>query len=144
MYQDDYSKVEGLLPTSSYTDKLYNQHHQKIILIYVLEGYITSHGQYRWISNIKLGLEKYLCVPFTYEDEFSITDSTEVTTALYQIKELSKAFKAPLIIYPKACAHLIKFSIKYVFPVPDKPAKHTDLLLGIPPNNDAVNAAFKM
>ena len=101
MYQDDYSKVRGLLPTPSYTDTLHSRYNQKIILIYQLEGYITTHNQYRWISNIKLGLDKYLCVPFTYEDEFSITDTTEVTTALYQIKELSKAFNAPLITYPK-------------------------------------------
>jgi hypothetical protein len=101
MYQDDYSKVEGLLPTPSYSDTLHSKYNQRVILIYQLEGYITSHSQYRWISNIKLGLEEYLCVPFTYEDEFYITDTTEVTTALYQIKELSKAFKAPLIIYPK-------------------------------------------
>lgn len=101
MYQDEYSKVKGLLPTPSYSDTLHSRRHQKIILIYVLEGYITSPSQYRWISNIKLGLQKYLCVPFAYEEEFSITDTTEVTTALYQIKELSKAFKAPLITYPK-------------------------------------------
>ena len=101
MYQDDYSKVKGLLLTPSYTDTLHSYYNQKIILIYALEGYIISPNQYRWISNIKLGLQKFLCVPFTYEDEFSITDSTEVTTALYTIDELSKAFKAPLIIYPK-------------------------------------------
>jgi hypothetical protein len=101
MYQDDYSKVEGLLPTPSYSDILHSRYNPKIILIYVIEGYITSPSQYRWISNIKLGLEKYLCVPFEFENEFSITGTTEVTTAVYQIKELSKAFKAPLITYPK-------------------------------------------
>ena len=101
MYQDDYCKVEGLLPTPSYSDTLHSRYNQKIILVYALEGYITSHSQYRWISNIKLGLVKYLCVPFTYEDEFSITDSTEVTTVVYAIRELSKAFNAHLITYPK-------------------------------------------
>jgi hypothetical protein len=101
MYQDDYNKVEGLLPTPSYSDTLHSRYNQRVILIYQLEGYVTSHSQYRWISNIKLGLKEYLCVPFTYEDEFYITDTTELTATLYQIKELSKAFKAPLIIYPK-------------------------------------------
>jgi len=101
LYQDDYSKVKGLLPSPSYSDTLHSRHTQKIILIYTIEGYITSSSQYRWISNIKLGLEEYLCVPFEYVEEFSITDSTEVTATLYQVKELSKAFKAPLVIYPK-------------------------------------------
>ena len=101
MYQDDYNKVKCLLPTPSYSDKLYSKHNTKVILIYALEGYISSYNQYRWISNIKLGLEKYLCVPFTYEDEFYITDSTEITAILYTIDELSKAFKASLITYPK-------------------------------------------
>ena len=101
MYQDNYSKVKGLLPSPSYSDTLHSRYTQKIILIYQLEGYITSPAQYRWISNIKLGLVKYLCVPFEYVEEFSITSNTELTTALYQVKELLKAFKAPLVIYPK-------------------------------------------
>jgi len=101
IYQEDYSKIKGLLPTPSYTNILHGYNYQKIILIYALEGYISSPAQYRWISNIKLGLEKYLCMPFEFVEEFTITDTTELTTALYQIKELSKAFDAPLIIYPK-------------------------------------------
>ena len=101
MYQDDYSKVKGLLPTPSYSTTLQTYNNQKIIFIYAIEGYITSPSQYRWISNIKLGLEKYLCVPFTYEEDYHITHETDMTTALYTIGELSKAFKAPVIIYPK-------------------------------------------
>jgi hypothetical protein len=101
LYVDDYAKVQGLLPTPSYTDRLQGHNYQKIILIYAIEGYITSPSQYRWISNIKLGLEKYLCVPFTYEEDYHITHETDMTTTLYTIGELSKAFKAPIIIYPK-------------------------------------------
>ncbi len=101
MYQDDYFKVRGLLPTPSYTTSLRTYDTKKIILIYAIEGYITSPNQYRWISNIKLGLEKYLCVPFTYEEDYHVTDETDMTTALYTIDELSKAFKASLITYPK-------------------------------------------
>lgn len=101
MYQDDYNKVRGLLPTPSCSDTLSTYNNQKIILIYAIEGYITSSSQYRWISNIKLGLEKYLCVPFTYEEDYHITGETDIATALYTIDELSKAFKAPIIIYPK-------------------------------------------
>ncbi len=101
MYQDDYIKVKGLLPTPSYTDTLHSRTNQKIILIYQLEGYITSYSQYRWISNIKLGLKKYLFVPFEYVEEFYITNTTDTTSILYQIEELSKAFKAPLVTYPK-------------------------------------------
>lgn len=101
VYQDDYYKVRGLLPTPSYITSLQTYDNFKIILIYAIEGYITSHNQYRWISNIKLGLENYLCVPFTYEEDYQITNETDMTTALYTIDELSKAFKAPLITYPK-------------------------------------------
>ena len=101
LYADDYAKVKGLLPTPSYSDTLHSRYNQKIILIYAIEGYITSPSQYRWISNIKLGLEKYLCVPFTYEEDYYVTDETDMTIALYTIDELSKAFKAPLITYPK-------------------------------------------
>lgn len=100
LFIDDYAKVKGLLPTPSYRDTLHSRYNQKIILIYAIEGYVTSPSQYRWISNIKLGLEKYLCVPFTYEEDFQVTDITDMTVELYTIDELSKAFKAPLITYP--------------------------------------------
>ncbi len=101
MYQEDYSKVQGLLPTPSYTDILHSYNIQKIILIYAIEGYIVTHNQYRWISNIKLGLEVYLCVGFKYVEDYHITDETNITNCIYTIDELSKAFKAPLIDYPK-------------------------------------------
>jgi len=101
LYEEDYRKVEGLLPTASCRDILYSISSKKIILIYQLEGYIASPNQYRWISNIKLGLEKYLFVPFEYVEEFYITGTTEIANIIYTIDELSKAFKAPLITYPK-------------------------------------------
>jgi len=101
MYEDDYNKVKGLLPTPSYTDMLQGYNYYKIILIYAIEGYITSSNQYRWISNIKLGLEAFLCVKFDYVSEFDVQRAIEITSTLYQIEELSKAFKAPLITYPK-------------------------------------------
>lgn len=101
LYTDDYAKVQGLLPTATYTDTLQSNYNPNIILIYVMEGYITSHHQYRWISNIKLGLEAFLCVPFKYEEEYHITQQTEVSDRLYSLEELTKAFKAPLITYPK-------------------------------------------
>ena len=106
--KDDYSKVKGLLPTPSYTDTLYSRYNQKIILIYAIEGYITSPNQYRWTSNIKLGLKKFLFISFEFVDEFHITDTTEVTNSIYAIDELSKAFKAPIIIYPKIMYPSIK------------------------------------
>ena len=101
LHKDDYSKVKGLLPTSSYIDTLYSRTSQNLLLIYAIDGHITSHNKYRWISNIKLGLKDFLFVPFKFIDEFHITDTTEVTNNIYTIDELSKAFKAPLITYPK-------------------------------------------
>ncbi len=101
LHMDDYSKVKGLLATPSYTDILHSYSNQKIILIYALEGYLVSPSQYKWISNIKLGVQNLLCIPLEFEDEFHITDTTDITSNLYTIDELSKAFKAPLITYPK-------------------------------------------
>lgn len=101
MYYDDFMKVQGLLPTPSYSDTLSTYNNQKIILIYVIEGYIISPNQYRWISNIKLGLQNYLCVPFKFEEDFTINDDTKVTGIIYDVKTLSRAFQAPIIIYPK-------------------------------------------
>ena len=101
MYQDDYSKVKGLLPTPSYKDTIYSKDGKRVVLIYVLEGCIASPKQYRWISNIKLGLNDFLFVSFKHEDEFYISDDTETTSTLYTLNELSKAFQAPLIKYPK-------------------------------------------
>lgn len=99
--KNGYSKVKGLLPNPSYTDTLYSRTSQNLILIYAVEGYVTSSNQYRWVSNIKLGLKDFLFVAFEFVDEFHITDTTEVTNSIYTIGELSKAFKAPVIIYPK-------------------------------------------
>lgn len=91
----------GLLPTPSYIDTLHSYNNKKILLIYALEGDIISHNQYRWISNIKLGFKEFLFVPFKFEEEFCISDTTEITGNIYTIDELSRAFKAPVIIYPK-------------------------------------------
>ena len=101
IYEEDYTKVKGLLPTPSYRAFLYGVKYKKIVLIYAIEGYIISSNQYRWISNIKLGLKNYLCVPFEYEENFYINENTEINATLYPIKELSKAFNAPLFMYPK-------------------------------------------
>jgi len=101
MHYDDFIKVQGLLLTPSYTDTLHSRYTQKIILVYAIEGYITSPNQYRWISNIKLGLHNYLCVPFKFEEDFTINNDTKVTGIMYDVKTLSKAFQAPIIIYPK-------------------------------------------
>ena len=95
MYQDEYSKVKGLLFTPSYTDILHSRYNQKIILIYVLEGYITSPSQYKWISNIKLGLKDFLFVPFEFVDEFHITDTTEVTNNILDKLEVLQKTMIP-------------------------------------------------
>ena len=98
--EDDHAKVKGLLPTPSYSYTLQG-YAPKIILVYAIDGLIVSPSQYRWISNIKLGLAKYLCVPFEYEEDYHTNTSTDINNVIYTIKELSTAFNAPLIIYPK-------------------------------------------
>ena len=99
-YADDHARVKGLLLTPSYSYTLQG-YAPKIILVYVIEGLIVSPSQYRWISNIKLGLEKYLCVPFEHEEDYEANTSTDINNMIYTIKELSIAFNAPLVTYPK-------------------------------------------
>ena len=96
----NYAKVRALLPTPSYSYSLQG-YAPKIILVYAIEGLIVSPSQYRWISNIKLGLEKYLCVPFEHEEDYEADTSTDINNMIYTIKELSIAFNAPLVTYPK-------------------------------------------
>ena len=97
---DDYAKVKGLLPIPSCHYSLQG-YKPKIILVYSIEGHITTPSQYRWISNIKLGLANYLCVPFEYEEDYIANTLAHINNVIYTIKELSTAFNAPLIIYPK-------------------------------------------
>ena len=106
-YADDYAKVKGLLPTPSYRYSLQG-YAPKIILVYAIEGIIVSSSQYRWISNIKLGLANYLCVPFEYEEDYETNTSTDINNIIYTIKELSTAFNSPLITYPKIMYPSIK------------------------------------
>ena len=105
MYQDEYDKVKGLLPTPSYTDTLHSHYNQKIILIYAIEGYITSSKQYKWLSDIKLGLKDYLFVSFEYVEEFHVHSDTVISGNVFSLQELHNAFSTqyreyPSIFYP--------------------------------------------
>ena len=99
--QDDFSKLGSLPIVPSYTDTLRSCETQKQIIVYQIDGYITSPSQYHWVSNIKLGIKDFIFTPITFIDDFVIADSTEITNNIYTIKQLSKAFKAPIVIYPK-------------------------------------------
>ena len=103
---DGYQKVRGMLPTPSYLSYRYSKAYQAeqtpdIVLIYAIEGYITSPAQYYWISTIKLRLRAFIPVPFDEVDMFHISSDTEINGIAYQLYELSQAFKADPIIYPK-------------------------------------------
>jgi hypothetical protein len=95
------NKVSKLLPAPTHTDWVTGRDYYKHIFVYVLDGYITSHNQYRWISNIKLGIKAFIFVPFDFVDDLQISNRADITNTVYTIAELSKAFKAPVIIYPK-------------------------------------------
>jgi len=95
------SKVSNILPTASHIDYLMARDYYTHIFIYVIDGYITSYNQYRWVSNIKLGIKAFIFVPFDFVDDVHVTNNTVITNTIYTITELSKAFKAPVIIYPK-------------------------------------------
>ena len=95
------SKVSKLLPTPTHKDWVQGRDYYKHIFVYVIDGYITSHNQYRWISNIKLGIKAFIFVPFNFIDDLHISNNADITHSIYTIKELSQAFKAPIIYYPK-------------------------------------------
>ena len=95
------SKVSNILPTASHIDYLMGRDYYTHIFIYVIDGYITSYNQYRWVSNIKLGIKDFIFVPFDFIADVHVTNNTVITNTIYTIAELSKAFKAPVIIYPK-------------------------------------------
>lgn len=98
--QEDCIKARGILPTPSYSSTLQSLHASRCVLIYVIEGYISSPAQYLMISNIKLGLADYLFVPFEPVEAFYIHETTTINNIVYTIKELSRAFKASRVPYP--------------------------------------------
>ena len=114
---DDYAKVKGLLPTPSYKDTLHSRTTQKIILVYVIEGYITSHKQFKWLSDIKLALKDYLIVEYEDVEEFYISECSDGDGVVYSLNELHKTFKAEYKRYPN------------VFYAPNKKGLYRHLLL---------------
>lgn len=97
---DDYVKVKGLLPTPSYRDVRHSCTTHKTILIYMIDGFVTSHKQYKWLSDIKLGLKDYLMVEYEDVEEFYISESTESNGVLYSLQQLHKAFNTTYRDYP--------------------------------------------
>jgi hypothetical protein len=105
------------LPTPSYKDVLHSQHTQKIILIYLIDGFIISHKQYKWLSDIKLALKDFLIVEYEDVEEFYLSESIEGDGVHYSLEELHKTFKAEYRHYP---------SIYYA---PNKKAMYRHLVL---------------
>lgn len=101
IFDTHYQKVANIMPTPTYIDFRTGRDHYKHILIYVIDGYITSHNQYRWISNIKLGMKQFIFVPFDFIDDVHVCSTVNVQGSAYTIDELSRAFKAPVTMYPK-------------------------------------------
>ena len=114
---DDYAKVKGLLPTPSYKDVLHSYSSQKILLLYVIDGFVTSHKQYKWLSDIKLSLKDYLIVEYEEIEAFYISESTEGDGVVYSLNELHKAFNAQYMKYPS------------VYYAPNKKALYRHLIL---------------
>ena len=114
---DDYAKVKGLLPTPSYKDTLHSRTTQKTILIYIIEGYITSPKQFKWLSDIKLALKDYLIVEYEDVEEFYLSECSDGNGVTYSLNELHKTFKAEYKRYPN------------VFYAPNKKGLYRHLLL---------------
>jgi hypothetical protein len=99
--KDDYNKVERVLPTPSYQDKLYSYNDEKIELIYEIDTFHHSSKEYKYLSDIKLGMMRYIFTPISFIDEFYIHDTTEIHSITYSLLELSNAFQCEYITYPK-------------------------------------------
>jgi len=99
--QDDYIKVEGLLPTPTFKYQVHSMDSTKLILVFVIDGYISSFKRYQWLSDIKLSLKDYIFIPFQIVDEVYISSDTDMKLIIYTLQELTKAFRTTKNIYPK-------------------------------------------
>lgn len=97
----DYIKVKSVLPTPTIFDTSRNYDEVKLLLVYVLGGFVTSYKQYLWLSSIKLSLKNKIFVPFDVVQEYYISDNGLVDNRLYSLNELSLAFDAQKIDYIK-------------------------------------------
>ena len=124
---DDYVKVKGLLPTPSYSDVLHGQDSHKTILIYEIDGHIKSPKQYKWLSDIKLGLKVFLFVSFEYVEEFFIHDDTVIHGGKYSLLQLHKAFKIEYRHYPSIYYPANKKSLYRHLVIHGKKLRHQQL-----------------
>jgi len=124
---DDYAKVKGLLPTPSYSDVLHGQDSHKTILIYEIDGHIKSPKQYKWLSDIKLGLKDFLFVLFEYVEEFFIHGDTVIHGGKYSLLQLHKAFKVEYRHYPSIYYPATKKSLYRHLVIHGKKLRHQQL-----------------
>jgi hypothetical protein len=100
LLKEDYVKVRGLLPTPSYKAPLRSRTTEKQVILFAIDGYITSAKQFKWLSDLKLSLKELIFVPYDEVTEFWITERTEVTGVLYSLQELRDAFNVVYRQYP--------------------------------------------
>ena len=102
MLLNEYCKVEGILPTPSYMQKLTSSFSEdEIIIIYEIEHDLKTPYQHQWLSDIKIIWQRNIIVKYEYIHEFYINEYTIANGAKYSLLELSKVFKSDFIRYPK-------------------------------------------
>ena len=102
MLQKNFIKVEGLLPTPSYTQKLTSSFNEiSIIVIFEIEHSLKTPLQYQWLSDIKIIWKRNILVKFDYIQEFYVNENTIQKGIKYSLLELSNTFKKEFIAYPK-------------------------------------------
>jgi hypothetical protein len=74
---------------------------QKIELIYEIDTFHFSSKEYKYLSDIKLGMMRFFFVSISFMDEFYLSDYTEINGVNYSLFELSNAFQCEYITYPK-------------------------------------------
>lgn len=97
--REDYQKVKKGLPTPSYINPLYSHNTKKTVLIYVIDGYVSSYSQYFWLSSIKLSIQDKIFIPFDFITDYFISDNSTINNVIYPLDELSRAFNTQLIKY---------------------------------------------
>jgi len=101
MLLKDYIKVEGILPTPSYTQHLQSINEKSVLIIFEIDYDLKTPQQYQWLSDIKIIWKRNIIVNFEYVNEFFVNEHTKINSAIYSLQELGRTFHSEFIAYPK-------------------------------------------
>ena len=98
---NDYKKVAYSLPIPTYRRMISQTNHQGYVVItYELKHIVTSENQFRWLSNVKLSMQKHIKTNFAFI-EYTEAINQDDTNIKYSFQELQEHFKAIETSYPQ-------------------------------------------